>query len=269
MTKILALGDIMGKAGRRCLDQLLGPLCQRFQPDIVMVNGENSAGGFGITLKIYDQLTQNFGIHCITMGNHWADKREIIPHLPRLHKMTLPANMSNVTDEKFGLKILTSASGKPFAVINLIGLAFMHGDNRPLFPTVERLLQEIPSSVKVRIVDIHAEATSEKQALAWHLAGKVSLVYGTHSHVPTADERILAGHTGFVTDIGMTGSYDSVIGIRTEAAIHRLRTGQKHKFEPATENPWLMAIVADIDDDTGRCLGIERVRQSVTQTEKD
>lgn len=257
----------MGKAGRRCLDQLLRPICQEHSPDIVIVNGENAAGGFGITLKIYELLTQTLGVQCITMGNHWADKREIIPHIEKLDRMVIPANMANVSNEKQGLRILTTASGKPYAVINLIGHAFMHGENRPIFPTLDRLIEEIPSSVKIRIIDIHAEATSEKQALAWHVAGKFSLVYGTHSHVPTADERILSGFTGFVTDLGMTGSYDSVIGIRTEAAIHRLKTGQKHKFEPATENPWLMAILADIDDDTGRCVGIRRIREPVHRAE--
>lgn len=267
MTRILAVGDVMGKAGRQCLDLLLGPLRAKYEPDIVLVNGENAAGGFGMTLKIYDLFTQTLGISCVTMGNHWADKREIIPHLEKMDRMVIPANMANVPHESMGLKVLKSHSGKSFAIINLIGHAFMHGDNRPLFPTVERLMGQIPNSVKVRIIDIHAEATSEKQALAWHLAGKTSLIYGTHSHVPTADERILLGHTGFVTDIGMTGSYDSVIGIRTDAAIHRLKTGQKHKFEPATENPWLLAIVADIDDDTGQCLAIKRVKEPVLRIE--
>ena len=150
--------------------------------------------------------------------------------------------------------------GVPFAVVNLIGKAFMHGENRCPFKAVDRLLATVPAAVRVRIVDMHAEATSEKQGLGWYLAGRVSLVYGTHSHVPAADERILGGKTGFVTDIGMTGGYDSVIGIRKEAAIQRLITGEKHKFEPSNDDPWLTAIVADIDDDTGHCRSIQRLR---------
>lgn len=256
----------MGKAGRNCLDQLLKPIRAEYQPDIVLINGENAAGGFGITHKIYEQFVQSMSIDCITMGNHWSDKREIIGLFPRLDKMVLPGNMANVTDERHGLKILKASNGASFAVINLIGLAFMKGENRPIFPTLERLLSQIPASVKIRIIDMHAEATSEKQALAWHVAGRASLVYGTHSHVPTADERILKGHTGFVTDLGMTGSYDSVIGIRMDSAIQRFITGQKHKFEPATENPWLMAILADIDDDTGQCRTIKRIRLSLDAT---
>jgi metallophosphoesterase (TIGR00282 family) len=256
----------MGKAGRNCLDQLLKPIRGEYRPDIVLINGENAAGGFGITHKIYEQFVQTMSIDCITMGNHWSDKREIIGLFDRLDKMVLPGNMANVTDERNGLKILRAPNGVSFAVINLIGLAFMKGENRPIFPTLERLLSQIPASVKIRIIDIHAEATSEKQALAWHVAGRASLVYGTHSHVPTADERILKGHTGFVTDLGMTGSYDSVIGIRMDSAIQRFITGQKHKFEPATENPWLMAILADIDDDTGQCRSIKRIRLSLDAT---
>ncbi len=256
----------MGKAGRNCLDQLLKPIRAEYQPDIVLINGENAAGGFGITHKIYEQFVQTMAIDCITMGNHWSDKREIIGLFDRLDKMVLPGNMANVSDERHGLKILQGPNGVSFAVINLIGLAFMKGENRPIFPTLERLLSHIPASVKIRIIDMHAEATSEKQALAWHVAGRASLVYGTHSHVPTADERILKGHTGFVTDLGMTGSYDSVIGIRMDSAIQRFITGQKHKFEPATENPWLMAILADIDDDTGQCRTIKRIRLSLDAT---
>jgi metallophosphoesterase (TIGR00282 family) len=250
----------MGKAGRKCLDQLLKPIHEEHEPDLVLINGENAAGGFGITHKIYEQFVNHMGIDCITMGNHWSDKREIIGLLDRLDRMVIPANMANVSHENYGLKVLRTKKGVLFAVINLIGHAFMQGDNRPIFTTLQRLFDQIPASVKIRIIDIHAEATSEKQAVGWFLAGKASLVYGTHSHVPSADERILKQHTGFVTDLGMTGSYDSVIGIRTDAAIQRLLTGQKHKFEPATENPWLMAILADIDDHTGQCVSIKRLR---------
>lgn len=260
MTKILAIGDVMGKAGRRCLDRLLPRAREEHRPDIVLVNGENAAGGFGLTKKIYDDMVGPLGIDCVTMGNHWHDKREIYEFLPKADRMVLPANMANVDNEELGLKIITAKGGQSFAVVNLIGKAFMHGENRCPFKAVDRLFDRIPSYVRIRIVDMHAEATSEKQALGWYLKGRASLVYGTHSHVPTADERILGGDTGFCTDLGMTGGYASVIGIKKEAAIHRLLTGEKKKFEPATDDPWMFAIVADIDDDTGRCRSILRVK---------
>jgi metallophosphoesterase (TIGR00282 family) len=260
VTRILAIGDVMGKAGRRCLDKLLAKARAEHRPDIVIANGENAAGGFGLTRKIYDQLTGGLGIDAVTMGNHWHDKREIYDFMDSAERLVLPANMANVDREELGLKILTAGNGTPFAVINLIGKAFMYGENRSFFEAVDRLMARIPAHVRIRVVDMHAEATSEKQGLGWHLAGRASLVYGTHSHVPTADERVLDGMTGFVTDIGMTGGYRSVIGIRKEAAIERLLTGAKKKFEPATEDPWMCFIVADVDEGTGRCRTLERYR---------
>lgn len=257
--KLLALGDIMGKAGRKCIESHLTGIREEHQIDFVIVNGENAAGGFGLTKKIYDEFTVKHDIDCVTMGNHWHDKREIYDFAPKSDKLVLPANMGNVQEDQ-GLKIIRSKSGVEVAVINLIGKVFMYGENRCPFQAVDRLLAKVPAHVKVRVVDMHAEATSEKQGLGWHLAGRASLVYGTHSHVPTADERILDKKTGFCSDLGMTGAYDSVIGIRKEAAIHRLLTGQKAKFEPATENPWLYAILAEIDENTGNCTKIDRLR---------
>lgn len=250
----------MGKAGRRAVTKLLPHARDRFQPSIVIANGENVAGGFGLTKKLYKQLTETMGIDCVTMGNHWADKREIYQFAPEATALVLPANMGNVTEEEAGLKILETADGVRYAVINLIGRAFMHPDNRSPFEAVERLIARIPSTVKIRIVDMHAEATSEKQGMGRFLTGRASLVYGTHSHVPTADERIFGGKTGFTTDIGMTGSYDSVIGIRTDAALARMLTGERKKFEPACDDLWMCFIVADIDPATGQCARIERHR---------
>jgi metallophosphoesterase (TIGR00282 family) len=264
MTRILAIGDVMGKAGRRCLEALLPRARAEFSPDLVLVNGENAAGGFGLTEKIYKQFVEpapaGLGIDAVTMGNHWHDKREIYQFMGRADRMVIPANMANVEQEDSGLKVLTGHNGTRFAVINLIGKAFMHGENRCPFKAADKLLDRVPVTVRIRIVDVHAEATSEKQALAWYLAGRVSLLYGTHVHVPTADERVLKGGTGFATDLGMTGPYDSVIGIRKEASIARLMTGEKRKWEPATDDPWLTGIVADVDEDTGRCTRVTRIR---------
>lgn len=263
MTRILAIGDIMGKAGRRALDRLLPELRDEFSPDIVTANGENAAGGFGLTQKIFDRLIGPMGIDCVTMGNHWHDKKEIHEYHDRSDQIVLPANMENVDRDDWGLTIRTAANGRRFAVINLIGRAFMKGDNRDYFAAADKLLGHVPSDVKIRIVDMHAEASSEKQGIGWYLAGRVSLVFGTHCHVPTADERLLDGQTGFCTDVGMTGAYDSIIGIRKDAALSRLRTGEKKKFEPATRDPWLCGLVADVDDETGHCRKIQRLRREI------
>ncbi|MCX6128763.1 MAG: TIGR00282 family metallophosphoesterase [Proteobacteria bacterium] len=258
--KVLAIGDVIGKPGRACLSKMLPLARDQFNPDIVIVNGENAAGGFGITKKIYQQFVDNFGIDCVTMGNHWHDKPEIHSFAPQAERMVLPANMMNVGRLDAAYRVLRSRSGINYAVINLIGRAFMHPDNRDFFVAVENILAQIPDNCKIRIVDFHGEATSEKQGIAQFLRGRVSLCYGTHSHVPSADERILGNFTGFTTDLGMTGPYDSVIGIRTEAALQRMQTGEKRKFEPATSELWLCFIVAEIEPTTGRCVAIQRHR---------
>jgi len=260
VTKILAVGDVVGKAGRKALVKGLEHARRLYNPNIVIINGENVAGGFGITKKIYDELTKKLAIDCITNGNHWYAKREIYTFLKDAKKLLLPANMKNVESESLGCKVFETSDGTSYAVINLIGNTFMHQDNFNLFETAGRLLDRLPQTVRIRIVDIHAEATSEKQGLAHMLSGKVSLVFGTHSHVPTADERILDQKTGFITDVGLTGSYDSVIGMRKDWAIKRMLTGEKHKLEPAKGDLWFCAIIVDIDEKTGLCTEIKRLR---------
>jgi calcineurin-like phosphoesterase len=175
-------------------------------------------------------------------------------------RLVLPANMANVDHFRMGFKLLQSKNGVPFAVINLIGKAFMYGENRNPFSTFDQIMKEIPPRYKIIVVDMHAEATSEKQGIGRYATGKASLVYGTHSHVQTADERIIDSKTGFITDIGMTGPYESIIGIRIDAALNRMLTGEKTKFEPATNDPWFCAIVVDIDEESGHCNRIERLR---------
>lgn len=254
------MGDVMGKAGRHVVADLLPRARAEFKPNVVLLNGENAAGGFGLTEKLYREFIDVHGVDCITMGNHWHDKREIYDYFPKAERLVIPANMSNVNTERMGMKILP-INGTPysFAVINVIGKVFMHGENRSFFDAIEKLLDQIPSACRVRVLDMHAEASSEKQAMAQEFAGRFSLIYGTHSHVPTADERLI-GTTGFVTDLGMTGAYDSVIGMRKDAAIHRLKTGEKKNFEPATGDPWMCFVVADIQAATGACVGLTRHR---------
>lgn len=260
MIKIFSIGDVVGRAGRRCLQEILPTVRQELNPDVVICNGENAAGGFGLTKKIFKQFTEKFGIDCVTTGNHWLDKRDILDLVGNTPNLLLPANMFNVDDPKLGLSILTSQSGVRYAVMNIYGQVYMYGDNRCPFATFDELVKVIPDSVKVIIVDIHAEVTSEKQALGHYMTGRASLVYGTHTHCPTADERILGDHTGFATDLGMTGPYNTVIGIKKEAAIRRFLTNERTGFEPGKDDLWLCGVLATIDESTGKCVEISRHR---------
>lgn len=265
MIKLVAIGDIVGKPGRQALAKALPHLRETLSPDIIIANGENAAGGFGITKKIFKQLTENFGIDCITTGNHWHDKREIYDLVPSAPNLVVPANMMNVDNIESGYKILNSPAGFRYAVVNLIGSAFMHPDNRNPFEAARQIMEALPSTVKLVIVDMHAEATSEKQGMGRYLSQKASLVFGTHSHVPTADERILDDFTGYITDIGMTGPYDSVIGIRTDAAIARMTSGERKRFEPASKDLWMPFIYTELDEVSGKCLKIKRYRWELSQ----
>lgn len=232
---------------------------QKFRPDGVIINGENAAGGFGLTRKVYDEFTNSLSIDAITMGNHWHDKSEIYDYAKQVDRLILPANMMNVRNPNDGLRLIELPNKTTIAVMNLVGKAFMHPDNRNPFHTVEKLFESIPERVKIRVVDMHAEATSEKQGMGFYLARKASLVYGTHSHVPTADDRLIDDWTGYITDIGMTGAYDSVIGMKKSIALDRMTESGKHKrFEPAKGNPWICFIVADFDDSSGRCTNVQR-----------
>lgn len=264
MIRVLSIGDVVGQAGRRGLQELLPIAREKYSPDIVIANGENAAGGFGLTRKIFNQLTTKFGVDCVTTGNHWHDKKEIHEFIYDTPNLLIPANMFNVDDSRQGMALLRAKNGTRYAVLNLYGQAFMVGKNSCPFKAVDYLLGLIPPDVKTIIVDVHAETTSEKQALGHYLTGKVSLVYGTHTHCATADERIFDNKTGFQTDLGMTGAYDSVIGIRKEAAIGRFLTGERKKFEPAKADPWMCALVADIDEKTGYCTKVERLRMELS-----
>ena len=259
MIRLISVGDIIGKAGRITLKRCLPAIRKEFTPDGLIVNGENAAGGFGLTRKVYDEFTKNLSVDAVTMGNHWHDKSEIYDYAKSVDRLILPGNMMNVRNPSDGLRIIELGSGVSIAVMNLVGKAFMHADNRNPFHTIDKLFQEIPDRVKIRIVDMHAEATSEKQGMGFHLGRKASLVYGTHSHVPTADERIIDDWTGFITDIGMTGAYDSVIGMKKSTALDRMtETGTNKRFEPAKGNPWICFIVSDFDEKTGQCINIQR-----------
>jgi hypothetical protein len=254
--KLLFVGDVIGKPGRQAVQRLLPGLVDRLRADYVVVNVENLAGGFGVTPEVLAEL-DDLPIDCMTSGNHIWDKKEgveVLEHEPRLLR---PANYPDGNPGR-GLHLGETAAGIPVATINLEGQVFMKNVDSP-FTVSDRLLRELPAGVKVVMVDFHAEATSEKQALAFHLDGRVSAVLGTHTHVPTADERVLAGGTALVTDVGMTGPYDSIIGFRADKVLERFRKQTPVGFEVAKRDVRLAAALVDVDETTGKARSVERL----------
>jgi metallophosphoesterase (TIGR00282 family) len=223
--------------------------------DLVVANGENASGGLGITPQVADQLLAQ-GIDVLTSGNHIWKHKEIIPYLESTDRLIRPANYPPETPGR-GYAIVETAAGEAAAVINLEGRVFMNPLECP-FRTVDRVLEAIPKEVKVVLVDMHAEATSEKQAMGWHLDGRVSAVLGTHTHVQTADERILPAGSGYISDAGMTGPVDSVIGMKREIILERFLSQRPQPFKVATQNIQLQGVIVKIDP-LGRCLEISRV----------
>jgi hypothetical protein len=231
-------------------------MVETHHPDLVIANGENAAGGFGITSEIADELLF-LGIDVLTSGNHVWDKKEIEPYLGKQDRLIRPANYPE-GNAGFGSVVVSTRSAGEAAVLNLEGRVFMSNLEDP-FRVAEREIEKLKKQTPVIIIDFHAEATSEKIALAWHLDGKASAVIGTHTHVQTADERVLPGGTAFITDAGMTGPTDSVIGVRKEQAIARFLYQTPHRFEIPKGPVHLDAVVVDIDSATGKAKGIERI----------
>jgi 2',3'-cyclic-nucleotide 2'-phosphodiesterase len=254
--KLLFVGDVFGKPGRRALVNLLPRLIDRHRADFVIVNVENAAGGSGVTPDIMAEFAP-LGIHCYTSGNHIWDKKEGVALLDRMPNLLRPANYPAGNPGK-GLYVGETASGIPVAVINLEGRVFMSTLESP-FEWANRLLDKLDREVKVILVDFHAEATSEKQALGFFLDGRVSAVLGTHTHVPTADERILPQGTAFQTDAGMTGPYESIIGVRVDRVLKRFLLQTHSAFEVAKHDVRLAGAVIDVDETTGKARSIERV----------
>jgi hypothetical protein len=259
---ILFVGDIFGSAGRRIVREHLGHVREAHGVDLVVINAENAAGGFGVTPQIAEDLF-DLGADVLTTGNHVWDKRELIEYLgsvpvdsdERPRRVLRPANLQQGLPGH-GVFEGVTASGIPYAVIDLMGRVFMNATNDP-FHAVNDLLKTV--SAKVIVVDFHAEATSEKVAMGWHLEGRVTAVLGTHTHIPTADERILPGGTAYQTDVGMSGPYDSVIGVERELVLHRFLTGMPGKFEAAKGNPKMCATLVTCDAATGRASAIQRI----------
>ena len=260
MIRVLFVGDIMGGPGRRALEAHLEGLVDRERIDFVVANAENIAGGFGITAKVLQEL-DGLPVDVWTTGNHVWDKKEGVPLLDAHPSLLRPANYPEGNPGR-GWCVEETAAGVPVAVINLQGQALMAPIDNP-FRVADRVLAEIRqqhAGVRVVVVDMHAEATSEKQAMGWYLDGRVTAVLGTHTHVPTADERILPQGTAFQTDVGMTGPYESVIGMRPDKVIERFLMGTPRPFEPAKRDIQLHGAIVDADETTGRALAIRRLR---------
>jgi metallophosphoesterase (TIGR00282 family) len=254
--KILFVGDIVGRSGRHALAELLPGIVESRGVDFTIVNCENAAGGIGITPKTGQELL-DLGVDVLTSGNHVWDKREAFDFLASCDRVLRPANYPPGVAGR-GAGVFESRGGSPVGVVNLQGRVFMQDIDCP-FRTGSELLMELREQTRVLIVDIHAEATSEKLALGWYLSGQASAVLGTHTHVQTADERILEAHTAYITDVGMTGPFDSVIGIRKELSIARFVTQVPQRFEAASGPAILNAVLMDIDEETGVAGSIERV----------
>ncbi len=253
---ILFIGDIVGRPGREALRVGLAALVEKYSVDLVIANVENSAGGFGVTRDVGEDLLA-FGVHVMTSGNHIWDKREAIDYIDIQPRLLRPANFPAGAPGR-GSYLATTTGGVQVGVVNIMGRLFMTPLDDP-FAVAAREIEMLRSRTRLIVVDFHAEATSEKMAMGWHLDGKATLVVGTHTHVQTADERIFPSGTAYLTDAGMTGPHDSVIGVDCDAALGRFLTGMPARMETATGNPRLNGLVVSADPATGRALSIERL----------
>jgi 2',3'-cyclic-nucleotide 2'-phosphodiesterase len=264
MTRLLFIGDIVGKPGRELVRRGLGPLVAHHRIDLVIANVENAAAGFGVTPDIADDFLE-YGIDVMTGGNHIWDKKEIFPYFDEHPRLIRPANFPAGTPGR-GVYLARTKAGVPVAVVNAMGRVFMTAIDNP-FRVVDTEIEAVRRDARLIFVDFHAEATSEKIAMGWHLDGRVTAVVGTHTHVQTADERVLPQGTAYITDVGMTGPHDSVIGVDRSAILARFLTALPQRFETATENPRLNAVIVTGDETTGMASSIERLSLSAREIE--
>jgi metallophosphoesterase (TIGR00282 family) len=256
--KLLCIGDVVGRPGRQVVSQAVPALTKERGLDCVIANVENSAAGSGLTEVLYEKFLK-YGVHLMTMGDHIYRKQEILPVLERSDCIVRPANFpAEAVGREFA--IYQTAAGPRVAVISLMGRLFIRMVADCMFHAVDRVLAKLPRDVKIIVVDMHAEATSEKVAMGWHLDGRVSLVFGTHTHVPTADEQILPKGTAYVTDLGMSGPYDSVLGRRKDRVLRAMTTGMPAPFDVATDDPRMYGVLVVVDSETGQAKRIERIR---------
>ena len=256
---ILMIGDIVGKPGRKALTRLLPSLMDEVEAHLVIVNAENAAGGFGMSTQIYEKLT-GLGVDVMTSGNHIWDRRDFMKEIDDCERVIRPANFAPGVPGKGHIIIETDMG--PAAVVNLEGRVYMPPVDCP-FRAADQVLSELDKDVKVVIVDLHAEATSEKEAMGYYLDGRVTAVLGTHTHVVTADERVLKEGTAFISDVGMTGPRDSVIGVKVEPVLERFLKGIPRRFDTANGPVDLHAVLIKADAKTGKAKSIERVKRSI------
>jgi metallophosphoesterase (TIGR00282 family) len=254
--RVLFIGDIVGSPGRHIVAERLADIVALQKLDLVIANAENAASGFGITPRLVEELLAA-GVEVLSGGNHIWDRKEILDYFPHQPRLLRPANYPDGSPGS-GLYLGTAKNGVRYAVLNLQGRVFMASIDCP-FRTADRELGRIPTEVKVVLVDMHAETTSEKVAMGWYLDGRVSAVVGTHTHVATADEQLLPRGTAYITDVGMTGPHDSVIGMNKQAMVRRFLDSLPARFEVAESDTRLNAVVIDADESTGLARSISRV----------
>jgi hypothetical protein len=256
VTKILFIGDVVGRPGRDAVARWLPSIVNAYQVDLVIANGENAAGGLGATRQVLDELFAE-GVHGITLGNHTWRKREFAQSIDAMHNVARPANYPPGQPGR-GAFILETPGGHKVAVVSLLGRVFMDAVDCP-FRTAVHQIEALRAETPLILVDIHAEATSEKVALGWYLDGRCTAVVGTHTHVQTADERVLPEGTAYITDVGMTGPFDSCIGVEYERVITRFVTGMPTEFRTAKRRPGISAVLITADPETGKAHAIERI----------
>jgi 2',3'-cyclic-nucleotide 2'-phosphodiesterase len=262
---LLLVGDIVGRPGRELVRRGLRAVIDAHEVDLVIANAENAAAGFGVTKDIGDSLLEA-GIDVMTSGNHIWDKKEALDYIKAEPRLLRPANFPAGVPGR-GSYVAQTGDGRAVGVINAMGRVFMQPLDDP-FAVVLREIESIRHRTRVIIVDFHAEATSEKIAMGWHLDGRVTAIIGTHTHVQTADERILPKGTAYLTDVGMTGPHDSIIGMEVEPSLARFLTGMPSKFEPATGNARLNAVLVEADERTGRATRVARIGYSERELEE-
>ncbi len=256
--RILCLGDIVGRPGRQIVHQKLPELVRQHQVDLVIANGENIAGGSGITQNLFNKL-RSYGVDVVTLGDHVYKKIDIVPTLVASERIVRPANLSGNAAGRTHTVVTTNA-GVQVGVFCLLGRIFMsHLPADDPFAAADRVLSQFPKGVRIHVCDIHAEASSEKIAMGHWLDGRCSLIFGTHTHVPTADAKILPGGSAFISDLGMCGPYDSVLGRRKDRVVKYMTTNMPQPFDVATGDVRLCGVLAEIDADTGKALSIERI----------
>ncbi len=262
--RLLLIGDIVGRPGKHACSQIVPLLLRDRQIDFVVANAENASDGSGMTAALFPKL-RHYGIDVCTMGDHIYRRREILPLLEAEERIVRPANLPPEATGR-DLALITAGNGTRVAVISLLGRTFMTVRADCPFHAVDRVLKAVPREVKTIIVDVHAETTSEKVALGWYLDGRVSVVAGTHTHVQTADARILPKGTAYITDLGMTGPHDSVLGRDKTAVVRSLVTGMPHQYVVAKDDARLLGVIVDVDADSGRAMSIEPINIPDTTT---